>query len=296
MGSSVKVSSFFKVKFTFPLIVAAVALLFLALPEQALAQVDPDCNAENGDGTFDNDQLDGAGNACVRTPDFYGIQMFEMYVCRSAPTPPTTTAAIVLTGCDIILSSTSGELIEVKLGQSTTIPGTATRPSPGVYTHGYILMGNGFRIRHSQQMESVTSAEDPSTTGTFCWTLTKSLATGSVGNASKCRNTAPTAAEIGTTTDVLENFGAVGTYTFTAAPITAHIIKASGFLLATGEETQAVRLVGIQTFATSVEVTEKSRSLDMAFNVSTGMTVSFNNTDDLEAFASGPFSVLMTVE
>ena len=95
---------------------------------------------------------------------------------------------------------------------------------------------------------------------------------------------------------MLENFGAVGTYTFTASPITAHIIKASGFLLATGEETQAVRLVGIQTFATPVEVTEKSRSLDMAFNVSTGMTVSFNNTDDLEAFASGPFSVLMTVK
>jgi hypothetical protein len=295
VGSSVKVSSFFKVKFTFPLIVAAVALLFLALPEQALAQVDPDCNAENGDGTFDNDQLDGAGNACVRTPDFYGIQMYEMHLCRSAPTPPTTTATIVLPGCDIILASSSGELIEVQLGQSTTIPGTATRPSPGVYTHGYILMGNGFRIRHSQQMESVTSAEDLSTTGVFCWTLTKSLATGSVGDASKCRATAPTEAEIGTTTDVLENFG-TGVYTFNAPPVTAYIIKASGFLLAAGEDVQAVRLVGLQTFATPVTVTETSRRLDMAFNVSTGMTVSFNNTDDLEAFQSGPFSVLMTVE
>lgn len=294
MGSSVNFSPVFKIKFTSPLIFAAVALLFLALPEQAFAQVDPACNAENGDGTFDNDQLDG-GTACSRTPDFYGIQMYEMHLCRRAPTPPTTTAAIVLSGCDIILASSTGELVEVKLGQSTTIPGAATRPSPGVYTHGYILMGNGFRIRHSQQMESVTSAEDPSTTGTFCWTLTTSLATGRVGNASKCRNTAPTAAEIGTTTDVLENFGGVGTYTFTVAPITAYITKASGFLLATGEETQAVRLVGIQTFATPVEITENTRSIDMAFNVSTGMTVSFNNTDDLEAFASGPFSVVMTV-
>ena len=48
------------------------------------------CTVTSGVTTVDND-------SCGSQPDSYGIRMYKMYLCTSAPTQPTTSSAADLT-------------------------------------------------------------------------------------------------------------------------------------------------------------------------------------------------------
>jgi hypothetical protein len=286
----VNIFSFFQFKPIFTLIIVA-ALLVLAKPDEVSAQgINPDCIGSAN--VFDNSQLDG-GNDCLREPKFYGIEMFEIAMCRSAPAVPTTTSTINLIDCDIIFSSAVGSQIQVKVGESTNVPGTARRPDNGIYTHAYILISNRFRIRHSQQMSRITTADIGS--GIFCFTLTKTVSSADdTPDRNQCAATAPTEAQIGTITDVIDDFD-TNLFSFTDGVITAFITNNAGLLLGSGEQAQASKLIGVQPFATPIVITENSSVINIAFKVSRGMTVGFSNTDRLESFGSGPFSVSISV-
>ena len=56
------------------------------------------CTVSSGVTTVDND-------SCGSQPDSYGIRMYKMYLCTSAPTEPTTSSAADLSagGCVLVL-------------------------------------------------------------------------------------------------------------------------------------------------------------------------------------------------
>ena len=86
-------------------------------------------------------------NGCHHTPESYEIVIFEMYLCTSAPTTPTTSATVDLTNCSQIFNNASGATANVSQGGSVDLTGTYTRPPDGSYTHGYARMDNTFGIK-----------------------------------------------------------------------------------------------------------------------------------------------------
>ena len=89
---------------------------------------------------------------CLHTPDQYKLTIYEMGLCTS---DPTSAAVFDKTNC-VETMSTSGTEIDLAPGDSTSklaaLPGASTRPASGTYTHAYILLGNGFKMKGSYQL------------------------------------------------------------------------------------------------------------------------------------------------
>ena len=114
-------------------------------------------------------------NACESQPDSYGIVMYKMYLCTSAPTQPTTTAAADLTagGCVLVLDADSGVRIDITGSSLVDFTGsTFTKPAPGIYTHGYMHIDNIFYVKQqrifNEAKEGLKAGDD---NGIHCSTL-----------------------------------------------------------------------------------------------------------------------------
>ena len=116
-----------------------------------------------------------ADNACESQPDSYGLEMYKMYLCTSAPTQPTTTAAANLTagGCVLVLDGGTGVRIDITGSSKVDFTGsTFTKPPAGVYTHGYMHIDNIFYIKQqrifNEAKEGLKTGDDD---GIHCSTL-----------------------------------------------------------------------------------------------------------------------------
>jgi hypothetical protein len=242
-------------------------------------------------------------SSCSLEPDDYGITMFNMYLCTSEPSAPTTSAAAGLTaaGCVMVFESTSGSAVTVtSSGSSTAFPGaTFYRPAPGTYTHGYMLIDNVFRIKFDKEFNtSITGGS--SGTGKYCATKDGS-ANEDTGGAVVCSSsdnlTAGTWGAILTSFDGVSSFDATATMTNlngTGANISGYLVESDGTLGSSNSDVD--KLVGIQSFATAVKITKDLKSFDVKFGVNQGTTIwddagAGGNT--IEA-GSGPFQAIIT--
>ena len=95
-----------------------------------------------------------SGGSCGSQPDSYGINMYKMYLCTSAPTQPTTssTADLDAGGCVLVLNGgTDGVRVDVTGSTKVEFTGaTFTKPAQGVYTHGYMHIDNVFYIKQQR--------------------------------------------------------------------------------------------------------------------------------------------------
>ncbi len=262
-----------------------VLLLFLVLIGINNNAIAAACTVTSGVTTFPS------GTSCKAEPDFFQIKVYDMKLCTAAPTAPTTAAAMVLTNCQSVLTSSGGANVSVTNGGSSTISGTISRPDNGTYTHGYIRISNDFVIADSRQYNtSLDDAEDGdgSADGTYCATTASWV---------NCDTSAVTA--VNQTMSMGQ--GQFGSDYYTAVTVTGGSVDA--WLVDTNQKLEADTdgdvkyLVGVQAFTTPLVVSDSTTSMNTAFAVTTGRTIIHNggNPPRLK-LDNGPFSVIMTIE
>ena len=255
------------------------------------------CTVSSGITTVDND-------SCGSQPDSYGIRMYKMYLCTSAPTEPTTSSAAVLTdgGCVLVLNGgTDGVRVDVTGSTKVNFTGaTFTKPPAAVYTHGYMHIDNIFFIKQQRIFnESKEGRVDGADSGIHCSTVS---GTGNEtdGKSSTCGDSAITAGTWGSILLDLDG-GTAGMQATaeaenlnnTGSDIKGILIDTNGH---TAESTAEVdSLEGFQTFGTPVVVGINLKSFDIAFGISEGSTI-FQDSNDppVVGFGSGPFQAVIT--
>ena len=262
-----------------------VLILFLVLLGFNNTVIAAACTVTSGVTTFPT------GTSCKAEPDFFQIKVYDMKLCSAAPTAPTTAAAMVLTNCQSVLTSSGGANVSVTNGGSSTISGTISRPDNGTYTHGYIRISNDFVIADSRQYNtSLDDAEDGdgSADGKYCATTASWV---------DCDSSAVTA--VNQTMSMGQGqFGS--DYLIEDTVVTGGLVDA--WLVDTDQKLEADTdgdvkyLVGVQAFTTPLVVLDSTTSMNTAFAVTTGMTIIHNegNPPRLK-LDNGPFSVIMTL-
>lgn len=274
-------------------LIRAAAILSLGLgwlmiaPSPAAAQV---CTVTSGVTTYPT------ANFCHTEPTAFEIIVFEIGLCPSAPTAPTTSSALDTTGCSPIFTSSTGATVSVTTGSSVSLSGTFYRPPNGSYSHGYVIIDNDFRVEANLEFATAQTGE-VSGTGVYCATAPGgSTAT---FNTSICDTTPPTAGMIDaplTDFDGGTGFSATASATYTGgsgASVTmdAYATDASG-VLATSAAGVA-RTIGVQTFDVALSITAATTTGSFGINTTRGMSVIDNF--GAVSFDGGPFLIEITV-
>ncbi len=241
------------------------------------------------------------GGSCGSQPDSYGIEMYSMYLCTSAPTQPTLTAEADLTagGCVLVLDGGTGVRVDVTGATKVNFTGaTFTKPPVGVYTHGYMHIDNVFYIKQqrifNEAKEGLKTGDD---NGIHCSTLS---GTGSDSDQnSTCGSSAITPGTWGSVLTDLDGGTAGMQATATAenlnntgSDITGVLIDSNGHKAANAGEVDT--LGGFQTFGTPVSVTPNLKEFDIAFGITEGSTIFEDNSDpNVVGFSSGPFQAVI---
>ena len=246
------------------------------------------------------DVYDVVTDFCEAQPDEYEIVIFNLYLCTSSPTIPTTTSAIDLTSgdCVEIFDNPSGSTAAVTQGSELNLTGTYTRPPNNTYTHGYAMMDNIFGITASIEFAGNMSGQTGGT-GTFCGTVAGSGTsnTDSDPNNSTVCSTSPVTA--GKFVETLESFGGEGGFEGTAevnningttAGITGILVDTSGQLATTDADVD--KLEGLISFANPVTFTDAVTEVTLSFNVGEGMSLYVNGGN--LGMGSGPLQAIIT--
>jgi len=243
------------------------------------------CETQSGNSTI----IAGAGyaNSCSAEPDYYEVKIYEMGLCSSAPTAPTTSSKIDTTSCQTVMTSTSGSSISVVKGTTTSIPGTINRPVNGTYTHGYIRISNDFVLKDSRQYS--ISLSDGTNPGDHCATTSSGMA---------CDTSAVTAAK---RTFSLQDFGNNDSYTMSKSTsdgtVNAYLVVDSTEYLAESDGVTKY-LVGVQTLNTPLIISDSTSKMNSSFETTTGMSIfkTSGGANPTFSVVNGPFSLRMTVE
>ena len=256
--------------------------------------------------TFQGNE-NGIGD-CAFAPDEYTVTIYEMGLCTSAPTVPTTSSAYTLGTCTTVISSASGQTINLAAGSELALTGV-TRPANATYTHAYMVLGNSFGIKVTKQFTNTMHRFNTATSGNFCWSTTGTLHNSDYNEVpadptpfASCGAEGDAAPAM--YTEILDEFD-VNTYSFgpvstESGSLTAYLVTDSNDRLVSAVKT-ADRIFGSQILATPVEVTNTSSSFVVSFGVNQATNTIMSdegslNTYDLIAFGSGPFSAFITVE
>ncbi len=263
-----------------------VLLLFLVLIGINNNAIAAACTVTSGVTTFPS------GTTCKAEPDFFQLKMYDMMLCSAEPTAPTTSAAMVLTSCQSVLTSSGGTNISVTNGASSSLSGTITRPDNGTYTHGYIRISSDFVVGDSRQYD--TSLDDAvegdgTADGTYCATTASWV---------DCDTSAVTAVN----QTMSMGSGQFGSdYLIEDEVVTGGLVDA--WLVDTNQKLEedtdgdVTYLVGVQAFTTPLVVTDSTTSMNTSFAVSTGMTIIHNGGNPPRLrLDNGPFSVIMTIK
>ena len=247
------------------------------------------------------DVYDVVTDWCEAQPDEYEVVIFNLYLCTSSPTIPTTTSAVDLTsgGCTEIFNNSLGATAAVTQGSELNLTGTYTRPPNNTYTHGYAIMDNTFGITASIEFAGNMTGQTGGT-GTYCGTVAgsgTSNSTGDPSNSSVCSTSPVTAGKF---VETLESFGGSGSFENTAevtningttAAITGILVDTSGQLATTDSDVD--KLEGLVTFADPVTFTDAITEVTMSFNVGSGMSLYISGGTSL-GIGSGPFQAIIT--
>lgn len=242
------------------------------------------------------------GGACESQPDSYGLEMYKMYLCTSAPTQPTTTTAANLTagGCVLVLDGGSGVRIDITGSSKVDFTGsTFTKPPAGVYTHGYMHIDNIFYIKQQRIFNEAKEGQKTGTdNGIHCSTLS---GTGTdAGQNSTCGASVITPGTWGSTMTDFDTgeAGIQATAERTNLNNTGSDIK--GILIDTnGHEATSTgevdSLGGFQTFGTPINVSTNLKELNISFGISEGSVIFEDGSDpNVVGFSSGPFQAVIT--
>ena len=245
---------------------------------------------------------------CVFAPDGYQVTIYEMGLCTSDPTAPTTSSAYETDTCSTVINSPSGQTINLAAGSELTLT-DVTRPTNGTYTHAYMVLGNYFGITVTKQFTNTMHRYDTATSGNFCWTTSGTKYNSDWGGPPANPTTFANCGTEGEAapamyTEILDDFDEdtynYGPVSVESGNLTAYLVTDSNDRLVNAVKT-ADRIFGKQTLGTAVEVTNTSSTFVVSFGVNQATSPHMSNegslnTYDVIAFGSGPFSAFITVE
>ena len=240
----------------------------------------------------------GYANNCSLEPDYFGVTIYKMMLCTSAPVAPTGAAVAGTSTCQTVFTSAAGSAVSITSGASTPLVGTATRPDNGTYTHAFVEMSNVLVIGDSREYSTSLdgyniAANTTDGGGVFC-------ATTAAG--SKCGAAAITAVNHSSALGDL-NGAAAGyinqlTGIANAVGTSSVYLVDSAYLLEADTAADVIYLVGMQAFTTPIVITDDTSSMDVAFTSSTGMSVfdvGGGAVDDVYP-TTGPFALKITTK
>lgn len=235
-------------------------------------------------------------SGCQTEPDSYGIVIYELWLCTSAPTAPTTSSALDLSNCEQIFANSDGSSVSLTTGGSVNLSGTQTLPSPGTYTHGVVKMNNTFAITAAVQLSTSYNGQ-VSGSGVYCATVDGSGASASTGDSTDRTVCGSSPLTAGTYTETLTSFGTPFDATAnetniagTGANIDAYLVDSDEFLATA--DANVNNLHGVVEFASSSTITASTSSVTISFNVGEGMSVDGAGSMYM---GSGPFQATITV-
>ena len=245
---------------------------------------------------------------CFFAPDGYQVTIYEMGLCTSDPTAPTTSSAYETDTCSTVINSPSGQTINLAAGSELTLT-DVTRPTNGTYTHAYMVLGNSFGITVTKQFTNTMHRYHTAASGNFCWTTSgtehNSDWSGTPANPTTFANCGTEGeAAPAMYTEILDDFDEdtynIGPVSVESGNLTAYLVTDSNDRLVNAVKT-ADRIFGKQTLNTAAEVTSASSSFVVSFGVNQATSPHMSNegslnTYDVIAFGSGPFSAFITVE
>jgi len=231
----------------------------------------------------------GFVNACSIEPDHFEVKIYELMLCTSAPTPPTTSSPALTTSCQLVMSSAAGSDVVVATGVTSPITATIKRPDNGTYTHALVRINNTFTLGDSREYSASINGYDGGSNGTGVFCATSSGGTKCAASALPVVNKAL----------ALDDFNP-GSNLYSIATTDAEGVHGaylvdSAFKLEADTDADTKFLVGMQQFSTPVTVTDNSSSMNIAFSASTGMQI-FNNGSSTIYSVMGPFALKLTVK
>ena len=250
-------------------------------------------------GIYDKTEVIDEGY-CASAPDTYEVIAYEMYLCTSQPTAPTTTSAMGLDNCFKNWELSSGATLAVQQNVTIDVPGTMTRPPNGTYTYGVMLIDNTFGITQAMQFDEAVTGQDGSS-GVFCASVAGSEQYGSSNvrpsSSSTCGSSAITPGKF---VETLTTFDNTFTATATAENLNGTSASLDGYLIDTNRylaenDADVDKLMGRLLFASPVNFTESTTTLTMSFNVGEGMSL-YNDGSNQLTFGSGPFQAVITTD
>ena len=116
--------------------------------------------------------LSNHSGQCLHTPEQYKLTIYEMGLCASNP---IASDVFSKSNCTATMVSSSGTIVDLAPGSASSktapLPAATSRPASNTYTHAYILLGNGFKMKGSYTLSdgSTTfySKESTDEWGTF---------------------------------------------------------------------------------------------------------------------------------
>ena len=220
--------------------------------------------------------ITAVANGCSVTPSAFRTSVYAFGLCTASPTRPTSSAAYDLSNCQLMYDGTSGAGTTVTFGATNTSYtfSSFTAPSNGSYTHGILIIGNAFDAKGILELS-----------GTNCVTIATSPYIQC--NSSYTINDAdyiPSSS--------IDYFYTSGTYsyTFSSDSVTADIIDTNNQLIST--DGTGSRILAIQEFSSAQTISDTTRTIDIGFRISQGLTIDSTSS----SASAAPFSIRFQVQ
>ena len=137
-------------------------LIFLNfLPNQSSAASCTSATVWNSGTEFDPNE----GNffqTCTATPISMKLKLFEIGLCKEAPTPADKST------CSTLFKNAAGKEVEINKAGEVPLDPNATMDS-GAYEHVYLIISSTFNVKFQMEFNSARTAMD-GTTGAICFT------------------------------------------------------------------------------------------------------------------------------
>ena len=234
------------------------------------------------------------GTSCYAEPLTYQMKFYELQLCTSEPTAPTTSSTVDTTNCSPFLVSSSGSDVLIEYGKKNPISGTITKPPNGTYTH--------FLVRVSNQLEFTASVDFGSTNNLatssdrYCVSQTGSETTRSNINAvcSSSETSTP-----GTTSTEKMYFGTNDIDNVIRIHDDSlgrdYLLDSNQHLSSAATSAEADYVMRIRQFSSPKVITDKSTKFRLSTSSKKGMNVRLSRAG-VAQMDIGPFSVLLDIE
>jgi hypothetical protein len=264
------------------------------------------CTITNGEHSESDIKNGVGGTDCGTVPAKYEIIVYEAYLCSSAATIPTTTAAADLSMCTKVFENTAGSVASVAQNEDINMEGKSFRPPFGTYTHSYAKIDKKIAVTWSGKIDGVmkSSTSNNNDTGQFCGTKAGS---GTFENGSTHTNSiicGTSAITPGKFIETMNSFSDSEVSTISplidsvpgnsGATIQGIITDTNGF--ASTGNSDSFRLEAAMKSADPIIIDEGTRGLNVKFSLTDASHLSEEDGNDRLMISSGPFISIMTAE